>query len=116
MSAVRRILTVLFCVFALAACQEDGPQGSESGAGIPDVMSGAAKDCERSGGRWGPTSSRTSYVCYRDMPDANKSCKVAGDCEGLCLARSRTCSPIEPFYGCHEVLSGSGLPQTLCIE
>ncbi|AZQ66349.1 hypothetical protein EF888_03900 [Silicimonas algicola] len=116
MSAIRRISTVLFCVLTLVACQEDGALPAEGDSTIPDVMAGARTDCERAGGRWGLTSSKTSYVCYRAMPDANKTCRSADDCDGLCLARSRTCSPIEPFYGCHQVLSGSGLPQTMCIE
>ena len=102
MSAIRRVSTAIFCVLALAACQEDGPAPSETQSAFPDLLRLQREACEKDRGRWGLA--------------ANKTCKVGSDCQGLCLARSRTCSPIEPFYGCHQVLSDSGVPQTLCIE
>ena len=116
MSALRRVSTAAVCVIALAACQEDGPNPSASQSAFPDLLQLQRDACEKDRGRWGLAATKASYVCYRDLRDANKTCKVESDCEGLCLARSRTCSPIEPFYGCHQVLSNSGVPQTLCIE
>ena len=116
MSAIRRILTAVVCMFVLASCQEDGNSATATDSVFPDLLSIQRTDCEKRGGRWGAAPGKAAQVCYRTLPDANQSCQVESDCAGLCLARSRTCSPVEPFYGCHEVLSASGLRQTVCIE
>ncbi len=116
MDALRRGLTVLGSVFLLASCQEDGPAASSATEPIPDLLASAQRSCERDGGTWGRTPGKATFVCYRNLSDAGKLCSGESDCKGLCLARSRTCSPIEPFYGCHEVLSKGGVRQTLCIE
>lgn len=116
MSAIRRILAVVLCGFILVSCQEDGPDFSESETAIPDILSTERMACERDGGRWASALGNETFVCYRNLSDANKSCSTSNDCQGVCLARSRTCSPVEPFLGCHEVFSSSGLRQTLCIE
>jgi hypothetical protein len=109
-------MAVLLCVLAVAACQEDGPQASESQSAFPDLLALQREACEKDGGRWGVALSKASFACYRTMRDAGKICRAASDCLGHCLARSRTCSPVEPFFGCHEVMSEAGVPQTLCIE
>ena len=116
MSAIRRVMTVVLCGIFLVACQEDGPEVSESETAIPDILAVERKACERSGGRWALAIGKTSFVCYRNLSDAHTPCRSENDCEGLCLARSRTCSPVTPFFGCHEVLSPTGVRQTLCIE
>ncbi len=116
MDAIRRGLTVIGCIILLSACQEDGPKSSEINEPVPNLLSAAQTDCERSGGRWALTPGKAGYACFRNLSDAGKLCSAETDCQGLCLARSRTCSPIEPFFGCHEVLSSSGVQQTLCIE
>ena len=116
MDAMRRGLTVFCCLFLLAACQEDGPATSSASEPIPNLLATAQAQCERSGGQWGLTPGKATYVCYRRLSDAGKLCRGEDDCKGLCLARSQTCSPIEPFLGCHEVLSSSGVRQTLCVE
>lgn len=115
MSAIRRISTVLFCVLVVASCQEDGAASDDSST-FPDLLKIQREACERDRGRWGLSANKVTYVCYRTLDDANQHCSKSSDCDGLCLARSQSCSPIEPFYGCHEVLSDSGFPQTLCIE
>ncbi len=116
MSAIRHALTVVLCGFFLFGCQEDGQDVSESETAIPDLLAGERKACERDGGRWALAIGKSSFVCYRNLSDAHKTCAVETDCQGLCLARSRSCSPVQPFFGCHEVLSPTGLRQTLCIE
>ena len=55
-------------------------------------------------------------TCIRTTRDAGKSCDSKTDCEGECLARSRTCSPIKPLFGCNPVLMDTGAEVTLCIE
>lgn len=116
MSAIRRVMTVVLCCFSLVACQEDGPEVSESGTAIPDILAIERTACEREGGRWALAIGKSTYVCYEDLNDANKTCSTANDCKGLCLARSRSCSPVKPFFGCHEVLSSTGVRQTLCVQ
>lgn len=116
MSAIRRVMTAVLCFVFLVGCQEDGVAGSESEAAVPDILAVERTACERRGGRWALAVGKTSFTCYRQMSDANQPCAVSSDCDGMCLARSRTCSPIEPFFGCHEVLSSNGTRQTLCIE
>lgn len=56
------------------------------------------------------------YACVHPTRDANRSCSAASDCEGLCLARSGTCAPFAPIYGCQEVLNSRGQRETLCLE
>lgn len=116
MSAIRRVTTVVLCCFCLVGCQEDGQEVSESETAIPDILAIERTACERDGGRWALAIGQSTFVCYHNLSDANKTCSTANDCEGLCLARSRSCSPVKPFYGCHEVLSSTGVQQTLCVQ
>ena len=116
MSALGRVLAALFLLVALVACDEDSPETTETQSIFPDIQKTEREACERRGGRWGTAANRVSFVCYRTLSDANQSCRTERDCQGFCLARSRTCSPVEPFYGCHQVISQSGLLQTVCIE
>lgn len=111
-----RGLSIAIASFALVACQEDGPSGPVEMQAFPDVFEAERTACERDGGRWAPRAGDAVYVCYRETPDAGKLCSGASDCEGLCLARSRTCSPITPFLGCHEVLTEGGGRATLCVQ
>ncbi|MBT8416499.1 MAG: hypothetical protein KJO42_03590 [Silicimonas sp.] len=116
MDTIRHGVTVLGCIVLLAGCQEDGPAASSDTSAGPDLLQIASQQCERKGGRWGLTPGKATYACFRELSDAGDTCRAESDCQGLCLARSRTCSPIEPFFGCHEVLSDTGFRQTLCIE
>ncbi len=100
----------------VASCQEDGPQDSAVTAPSPDLFATQRADCAKEGGRWGVGGGSSVFVCYLQTPDANKQCRAASDCEGLCLARSRTCAPIKPFLGCHEVLTDTGQRATLCVN
>jgi hypothetical protein len=117
MLARSRALLAIVATFALLACQEDGPQASGNfDGGGPDLLAAERTACEKTGGRWGLRAGDSLFVCYRNTPDAGKLCRSASDCDGLCLARSRTCTPFKPFLGCHEVLTEGGLPATLCLE
>ncbi len=115
MSAIRHIMTVGLCVFALAACVED-EQVPERDSIFPDIMQTQREACVKSGGSWGATPNKTGFVCYQRTSDANQLCSASSECEGMCLARSRSCSPVVPFLGCHEVLTSNGLRQTLCVD
>ena len=116
MSAIRRVMTVVLLGFVLLGCQEDGVGVSESETTVPDILAVERKACERRGGNWALTPSRATFACFRQTRDANKPCLSADDCSGLCLARSRTCAPVTPLFGCHEILTSNGVRQTLCVE
>ena len=116
MSAICRIIAAALLGGVLVACEDEAADTPASDSIFPDIMEQRRTACEDSGGRWAPALNKTLFVCYRDLPDANQPCRTERDCQGLCLARSRTCAPTEPFYGCHQVLSAGGLPQTVCVE
>ena len=71
--------------------------------------------CEKKGGRFAKAGNSTPVVCVRETRDGGKSCRRETDCEGLCLARSRSCSPITPVLGCQESLTRDGLRVTECV-
>ena len=116
MSALLRRTLVVLCLFTLAACQEDGEKPIESNSIFPDLEAEARLKCAKDGGRWGAIPGNASSTCFQNAPDAHESCTRESDCASLCLARSRTCAPTVPFFGCHEVLSSSGVPQTRCSQ
>lgn len=116
MSAIRRIGAVLLLGLALAGCEDEATSASDTGVAVPDILSPQSAACARDGGQWGKVPGRDAFVCYRLTRDANQPCTTKRDCDGLCLARSRTCAPQVPFFGCHEVLAANGARQTLCIE
>lgn len=116
MTAICRVITAALLGLVLVACEDEASDAPRSESIFPDITSEQRAACEADGGRWSPAANKTLFVCYRNLPDANQPCRAETDCAGFCLARSRTCSPIEPLYGCHQVLSGAGLPQTVCVE
>ncbi len=71
--------------------------------------------CEKKKGRWVPLG-KSTHTCVFNTKDGNKSCTRESQCEGVCLARSGTCSPIKPLLGCNEILQDNGARVTLCIE
>lgn len=109
---MRRISTLLLlAALGLAACRE----GTQSPAPLPNPMAEASQSCTRSGGRMVNTGGKTS-VCLHETRDAGKMCRRATDCEGDCLARSGTCAPARPMFGCHEILMNEGQRATLCRD
>jgi hypothetical protein len=72
--------------------------------------------CEKTGGQWGAAGDTGTFICLRKTRDAGKSCRKKGDCQGLCLARSGTCSPFTPLYGCNEIFEADGRRVTLCLN
>ena len=116
MFALCRVAAALFVLVALAACDEDSAEAPETESIFQNTTATQRETCERSGGRWGTAKNAAAFVCYRTMPDANRTCETSRDCAGICLARSRTCSPVKPFFGCHEEITPSGAIQTVCVE
>lgn len=98
----------------MTACQADDLQTVEDVPG-PDRIAREKAMCEARGGRWGP-GGKGALVCYTLTKDANRSCSQQSECEGLCLARSRTCTPVTPVFGCNEILLAGGTQATLCRD
>lgn len=96
------------------AAPEPAPEAAPA---IPPALAAAAAACARTGGRLGPRGAgNASYACFSTPRDAGKSCNKAGDCSSACLARSLTCAPLQPLFGCHEVLTDRGQRVTQCLE
>ena len=72
--------------------------------------------CEKSGGRWMVAGETGAYICVSPTRDGGKLCRKKSDCQGLCLARSGTCAPFSPLFGCNDVLEKDGRRVTLCID
>ena len=107
------IAAALGAVAVLAACQPDDgdlpPVGEE-------LMAIQKARCEADGDIWGRAGAEGAFVCFRRTPDGGERCTRAGDCEGACLARSQTCSPLSPLIGCQEVLTATGQRAMLCVD
>lgn len=111
---MRRLALLLLVVLALAACREAAPEPAEPL--LPDLLEQATQDCTRTGGQMVKAGIAGAMTCIRDMPDAGKQCRRAGDCQGDCLARSGTCAPVTPLFGCHEILMDQGQRAVLCRD
>jgi len=72
--------------------------------------------CEKGNGNWVAAGKTGTMTCQTPLRDGGKQCSRDGDCEGECLARSRSCAPYAPLFGCNEVLQDNGQRVTLCIE
>ena len=72
--------------------------------------------CEKAGGQWAVAGKTGAFICVKPTRDGGKMCRKKGDCQGLCLARSGTCAPFAPLFGCNEVLEKDGRRVTLCID
>lgn len=73
-------------------------------------------DCRAKGGQWAKAGKLAAMTCYVPSKDAGKSCSKQSDCSSQCLARSRTCAPIWPIFGCSDVLQSDGTLVKLCID
>lgn len=72
--------------------------------------------CRAKGGQWGKAGKLAAMTCYIPSKDAGKSCTKQSDCSSQCLARSKTCAPIWPIFGCSDVLQNDGALVKLCID
>lgn len=72
--------------------------------------------CETRGGIWSVAGNTGAYLCVHPTRDGGKACHKESDCEGQCLARSMSCAPFTPLFGCNEVLDKQGRRVTLCID
>ncbi|MEI6098902.1 MAG: hypothetical protein WCS20_11500, partial [Alphaproteobacteria bacterium] len=72
--------------------------------------------CEKAKGQWVAAGKTGAFYCAKPTRDGGKQCRNQSQCQGQCLARSGTCSPITPLYGCNDVLQKDGRKVTLCID
>ncbi|MCU0903191.1 MAG: hypothetical protein MUE83_04880 [Tabrizicola sp.] len=72
--------------------------------------------CEKRGGSWFQIGEGEKRACVRMTRDQGKRCERESQCESVCLARSGTCAPFKPMYGCNEILQDNGARVTLCLE
>lgn len=82
---------------------------------LPPALARQQSECQRGGGTFTARASGL-YACVTPTRDAGRSCRSGADCAGLCLARSMTCAPVAPLFGCNEVLDSRGARQTLCVD
>ncbi|EEW26097.1 hypothetical protein [Rhodobacter ferrooxidans] len=97
---MRRVLAL---ALLLAACV---PQSKAEDAGQPQA------DCP--GGKMVVTMS--GPTCVRLLPDAGKACTSNDQCEGSCMADSRTCSASTPMFGCFSTLENGVATPMLCVD
>lgn len=89
---------------------------AEVPAALPRVMSPEEKSCMKKGGRWAQAGKSGAKTCIKLTKDGGKQCNSESDCEGYCLARSGTCAPAIPMFGCNDILQDNGVQVTLCID
>lgn len=82
----------------------------------PALQTPQAIACQRRGGNWSRIGEGNARACVRQTRDAGKRCDADKDCQGVCLARSGTCAPVDPLFGCNEVLQDDGRRMTLCLN
>ncbi|WP_226780481.1 hypothetical protein [Oceaniglobus trochenteri] len=104
-------------LLVLVACQPE-PETPDTGLSgyDPKLIERQQAACTKRGGRWGQGGIGGRFVCYTDTRDAGKSCSAGSQCEGLCLARSQSCAPVTPLFGCNAVLTGGGAEATICVD
>lgn len=90
------------------------PEAATSEPGTP--KSEAQVACERRGDLWAKLPDSMAHTCVKRTRDSGKKCSNSTQCEGECLARSGTCAPYQPLFGCNEILQDDGTRMTLCLD
>lgn len=75
----------------------------------------AQLSCEKGGGTFAKTTAGV-FVCAQLTGEGQKTCAGPQDCQGECLARSRTCAPMTPLVGCHDLITRSGGVANVCLN
>ncbi len=96
-----------------AAAPEPAPEETA----LPDILKSPEQlACERKSGVYITAGKSGIKTCARRTKDGGKRCKTGRDCQGECLARSGTCSPQDPLFGCNDILQDDGREVSLCID
>ncbi|MBU2868488.1 hypothetical protein [Pacificibacter marinus] len=113
-------MVALAAIVALAACvpSDDTSQTQDYGlAGYnPAAAAQAEQSCLARGGQYAVGGIAGLKVCFERPKDAGKSCSKSTDCDSQCLARSKSCAPVTPLFGCNAILDSSGREVTLCVD
>ncbi|RRH78407.1 hypothetical protein [Falsigemmobacter faecalis] len=107
-----RAAFALLGLLALMACRGEEPAAAPSFAPLAE----AEVACTRTGGEFLKAAGGKARVCVQLHKDSGKQCRAALDCEGECLARSGTCAPASPLFGCHEILMENGVRAKQCRD
>lgn len=100
---------------AQSASEIAAPAGATPAISEP-LKSPSQIACEEDGGTWARAGAGGGMSCVRQTRDGGKQCDSKTECQGECLARSRTCAPIQPLFGCNAVLMDNGAEVSLCID
>ena len=93
------------------------PVRADPAAAVPEEEKSAARiACEKKGDLWAKAGNSSAHTCVKRTRDNGKRCTRGTQCEGLCLARSGTCAPFTPLFGCNEILQDDGRRVTLCLD
>ncbi len=84
-------------------------------APVPAALTGQAEQCTKQKGRFVQRGEGGTYTCVTPTRDANKRCDDSSDCDGICFAKSRTCAPVTPLFGCYDALE-NGRVVNICTE
>ncbi len=103
--------TMFVSLATLSACQQDRMPDDPPAA----QMRQEKAECEAKGGSY-ERAGMFGHACILQTKDAGKSCNRESDCEGICLAKTRTCSAITPMFGCFSMLDDAGKTVELCID
>ena len=92
------------------------PEPAKAEAPVPSPPASPEEAaCRQEGGSWSKVG-KGGRACLKATRDSGKSCSSGTQCEGLCLARSGTCAPLKPMFGCNEIFQDDGQRVTLCID
>lgn len=72
--------------------------------------------CLDAGGRWALGGLSGRPLCFLPTPDAGQACTTGADCTGFCLAETRTCTEVTPYFGCFGMIDLDGYEATLCVD
>lgn len=103
------------------AAIDSGPVVADNPAAAPATPAPIPRSeleiaCVKKGGSWVTAGKSGAKTCVRVTRDSGKQCSRQSQCEGLCLARSGSCAPIMPLFGCNEIFQDNGQRVTLCID
>lgn len=121
MTGLKQLFSVVAVAVLVTAClpqQDDEAFISGPGANATNPSNFAAQQsaCVRRGGEFREAGKLGLMTCFTTPKDAGKSCAKSSDCATECLARSRTCAPIQPLFGCNDLLDSAGRMVTLCVD
>ena len=106
---------LIIAATGLGTCAKDTEDSDQPIIGQAVVEQQRA-DCEDKGGRFERGGLAGGLVCFIVPPDAGDGCTKESDCTTFCLARSRTCAPVSPLFGCNEILDDLGRSVNICVD